>query len=479
MALEIHQKLSQDLRMTQELVMTPQLQQAIKLLQLTRMELLDRVQEELEENPLLEEVKEEEEPSAAAQETAREAEGAVDTPASEELPVIDWEQYFSHYDTPPPSDRPIEIEEERPSLESVLAPEISLQDHLLWQLRMSDIGEEGQKIGALVIGNVDDDGYLRATAEEIAQAAETTPEAVEAVLLEIQRFDPTGVASRDLRECLLRQAEEAEAPEPVLRVIDKGLKQLETKNYKQLARELGLEFEEVVEAARAVASFDPRPGRLFSSSRVDYIVPDVFVTREGDGYAVHLNDEGIPRLRVSPYYRAILQSTTVEGKAAKGYIQERMQAALWLIRSIQQRQQTLLKVAQSLVHFQRDFLDHGVTRLKPLILKDVARDIEMHESTVSRVTTGKYIHTPQGTFELKYFFSSAIQRDVGEDMAATAAKARIREVVAHENPKKPLSDQQIAGILGRDFSMRIARRTVTKYRESMGILSSSSRRSYF
>lgn len=480
MALEIRQSINQELRLTQELVMTPQLQQAIKLLQLSRLELVDRVQEELDANPLLEEVKEEEPAAAEAESQNQEAPTAEEPVADKpDEPEIDWEQYLAYYDVGGMPDAPVESDEDRPSYENFLSPETTLQDHLLWQLRLSHVTTEDKEVGALIIGNVDDDGYLRASVEEIAEMASAPPERVEAVLAEIQDFDPLGVASRDLRECLLKQAVEQDLGDAVIRVIEHGLKLLETKNYKKLAKDLDLTFEEALEAAREIASLEPRPGRNFAATRVDYVVPDVYVVKEGDDYVVRLNEDGVPKLRVSPYYQSLLQNDSPEGKEAKGYIQERMQAALWLIKSIHQRQQTLYKVARSIVRFQREFLDKGVTHLRPLILKDVAEDIEMHESTVSRVTTNKYMHSPQGTFELKFFFSSAIQRRNGEDLASRSVKARIREIVAKEDAGKPLSDLQIAEILSREFGLKIARRTVSKYRESLGILSSSARRRLF
>ncbi|MBI5014070.1 MAG: RNA polymerase factor sigma-54 [Deltaproteobacteria bacterium] len=487
MALEIRQHLNQELRLTQELVMTPQLQQAIKLLQLSRLELVDRIQEEMEANPLLDELKEDDAPSVEteieAEAVARgEAEPLV--PAATESPEVqppefDWEQYLAHYDLTPLSEGPIDRDDDRPSVESFLAPETTLHDHLLWQLRLSALEPQDQEIGVVVVGNVDDDGYLRATVEEVSEMAGAPVERVEAVLAVVQDFDPVGVASRDLRECLRRQAEEKGLGDIVRRVIEEGLRHLETKNYKRLCKELDITFEEAVDAAREISSLEPRPGRDFSTARIDYVVPDVYVSREGDEYVIRLNEEGLPRLRVSPYYQSLLQNDTPQGKEARGYIQERMQSALWLIKSIHQRQQTLYKVAQSIVTFQREFLDRGIGYLRPLILRDVAEDIGMHESTVSRVTTSKYMHTPQGTFELKFFFSSAIQRRDGEDLASRSVKARIRDIVSREEPTEPLSDLQIAEILVKEFGLKIARRTVSKYREAMGILSSSSRRRYF
>ncbi len=482
MALEIRQHVRQEMRLTQELVMTPQLQQAIKLLQLSRLELVDRVQQEIEENPLLEEVKEESANGEAESHTstADESSEPQEPPEPEKPPEreIDWEQYLAYYDVGSLPDAPVDSDDDRPSYENFLAPELTLQDHLLWQLRLSHLTPEDKEIGVHIVGNVDEDGYLRATVEEIAETVDVAVERVEAVLATVQEFDPLGVASRNLRECLLRQAEERDLTDAAVRIIEHGIKHLETKNYKKLAKDLGMEFNEVLEAAREIAELEPRPGRTFATTRVEYVVPDVFVVKEGDDYVVRLNEDGFPKLRVSRYYQSLLQDNSVDGKAAKGYIQERMQAALWLIKSIHQRQQTLYKVACSIVKFQREFLEGGITRLRPLILKDVAEDIGMHESTVSRVTTSKYLHSPQGTFELKFFFSSAIQSRDGDDLASRSVKARIREIVAREDGQEPLSDLKIAGILSKEFGLKIARRTVSKYRESLGILPSSARRQF-
>lgn len=465
--------------------MTPQLQMAIKLLQLTRLELVDRVQEEMEENPLLEEdndtpleASDMESGQPLQRETTLDAQPA-ESQQQMDVDGIDWEQYLNQYDTPPQSDRPLEIPEERASLEAILSPPTTLAEHLLWQLRMCPLDEKGQKIGEAIIGNIDERGYLVSDVPDIAAFLDVPEEEVLATLKVVQEFEPTGIASRNLVECLVRQAEEINAPKMVLDIIQHDLKLLETKNYKKIARDLGLTFEEVLEAAKIIANLEPTPGREFEDVRVDYVVPDVYVYSQGGKFVVKLNEEGVPRLKVSPYYKSLLQNESDDGKAAKGYIQERMQAALWLIKSIQQRQQTLLKVSESIVKFQEEFFEHGPTRLRPLILKDVALDIGMHESTVSRVTTGKYMLTPHGTYELKFFFSSAIQVKNGEDLASRSVKERMREIISREEAENPLSDIQIAEILTREFSMKIARRTVSKYREAMGILPSSGRRSYF
>lgn len=484
MAIEIRQNLTQDMRLTQELVMTPQLQMAIKLLQLTRLELVDRVREEIEANPLLEEETEAEkrenqavEPEHAFQ--TQQAEAPAEGQQQMDAGGIDWGEYLNQYETPQPSDRPLEVPEERSYLENIVAPDTSLSEYLMWQLRMSPVGPDEMFIGEAIIGNVDERGYLKATTVELAEFTGRSEEDIIKVLDLVQQFDPPGVASRNLVECLVRQAREKETPQAVIDIILHDLKLLETKNYKKIAKDLGLSYEEVMEAAKMIADLEPNPGREFEELKVDYILPDVYVFRQGGRLVVRLNEEGVPRLKVSPYYRSLLNDETDDGRAAKGYIQERMQAALWLIKSIQQRQQTLLKVSESIVRFQEEFFEHGPTRLRPLVLRDVAQDIGMHESTVSRVTTGKYMHTPQGIFELKYFFSSAIQVRNGEDLASRSVKERMRDIIGREDPKAPLSDIQIAEILTREFNMKIARRTVSKYREAMGVLPSSSRRAFF
>ncbi len=472
--MDFSQKLTQDIRLTQELVMTPQLQQAIKLLQLSRLELIDRVREELDENPLLEEVKDtepDESPSAPVDISSAQPQG--EAPQKD---VEEWEQYLAACDTRPVTDHIPDLSEEKTTFENYISPQTTLQEHLLWQLRMDSLLDEEYAVGEVIIGNIDDDGYLRLPLEEIALATDHPVDFVEDVLWVIQQMDPTGVGSRNLGECLLKQAAEKKAPPSVIKIIEEGMKHLETRNFAKMAKDLGMEIEEAIEGARFISGLEPKPGRAFSEARVDYVVPDVFVTREGGEYVVKLNGDGLPNLRISSYYRSILKNESDEGRAAKGYIQERIQAAMWLMKAIEQRQQTLLKVAKSIVKFQQGFFDNGVTDLRPLILRDVADDIEMHESTVSRVTTGKYMSTPNGTYELKFFFSSAISRHGGEDLASRSVKARIKEVVARERPDKPLSDQEIAKMLEKEFSLRIARRTVSKYREAMGILPSGSRR---
>jgi RNA polymerase sigma-54 factor len=327
-----------------------------------------------------------------------------------------------------------------------------------------------------MIGNLDEHGYLGISLEEVCQATGATAEETEPVLKQIQFFDPVGVAARDLKECLLVQLENLGLGDSLAaRIVRDHLHQLENKRYDRLARDLGVSVEDIVDAAHLIASLEPRPARGFEEEEIRTIIPDVSVEKITDEYVVFLNDEGIPRLRVSSLYRRLAGQEGEEEASARQYLQEKVRAATWLIKSIQQRQQTLYRVTQSIFKFQHDFLDLGVRHLKPMVLKDVAEDIGMHESTVSRATANKYVHTPQGLFELKYFFQSGLKSGNGEDVASESVKDKIRSIISTEDPKRPHSDQYIAGLLSQE-SIDIARRTVAKYREAMGILPSSKRR---
>jgi len=497
-------ELKQHLKMTQQLVMTPQLQQAIKLLQLSRMELVDLIRTEINENPLLEETGEEEEgraeaasPAEAKLETLepepKAAEKAEEVKGEEGANEIDWDQYLEHYQLQghtAPSNRNLS-DEELPGYEASLTRKGDLVDHLTWQLRLSKLAPEEETVAMLIIGNLDPDGYFKmppvdgepeeaATRDplvRVAFEAGVGVEFAEGVLKKVQALDPVGVAARDLRECLLLQARHRNADIPeVVAIIERHLRHLESKNYAAIAKDLKISVEEVVRAVKIISAFEPKPGRAHSSEEAQYITPDVYIHKVGDRYVTVLNDDGLSKLRISGMYRAALRNG--KAGAAKEYIQDKLRSAVWLIRSIHQRQRTIFKVTESIVKFQRDFLDKGIAHLKPLILRDVAEDIGMHESTVSRVTTNKYVHTPQGIYELKFFFNSAIARTGGDEIASEAVKNHIRQIVAGEEPKHPHSDQRIVEIL-RGQGIEIARRTVAKYREVLGILPSSKRKKYF
>jgi RNA polymerase sigma-54 factor len=347
---------------------------------------------------------------------------------------------------------------------------------LIWQLRLSKITEKEEAIGLYIIGNLNENGYLALPLEDICRVTEGTLEEAEALLKRIHFFDPVGVAARDLRECLLAQLENLGLGNSLAaRIVSDYIGHLESKRYEKLAKELGVTIDEIADAAHVIASLEPKPSRGFEQEEVRVVLPDVFVEKVGDEYVIYLNDDGVPRLRISSLYRRMVGQEGAAEEQARQYLQEKVRAATWLIKSIQQRQQTLYRVTQSIFKFQQEFLDHGKSHLKPMVLRDVAEDIRMHESTVSRATANKYVHTPQGLFELKYFFQSGLKTDNGEDVASESVKEKIRHIIAAEDARKPYSDQHIAALLSND-SIDIARRTVAKYREAMGILPSSRRR---
>lgn len=481
MALEMRQQM----KLTQQLVMTPQLQQAIKLLQLSRMELQELVSQELEENPVLEEnleddpqkevelveAQEIEPPPLAESEQFKEV-----TAGSETIREMDWDSYLDGYNYSS-GEQQYSDDEDRPSFENLLTRKGTLVDHLLWQLNLSRFNEEETRIGAEIIGNIDDDGYLRSTVEDLARSCENCEDNVASVLARIQDFDPPGVAARDLRECLLIQVHQLGLQGSVIDLILRShLRDLETRRYKQIARALNVSLQDILNAAKVISSLDPKPGHIFASEDIHYISPDIFVYKVGDDYVVVLNDEGLPSLRINPFYSESRVREMDSG--AEEYVSDKMRSAMWLIKSIHQRQRTILKAAKSIVKFQREFFEKGIEYLRPLVLRDVAEDIGMHESTISRVTTSKYMHTPQGIFEMKYFFNSAISVSGGDFIASESVKRKIKELIEAEDPRKPLSDQTLAEMLATG-NINIARRTVTKYREMLRIGSSSERKRLF
>jgi RNA polymerase sigma-54 factor len=480
MALE--QRLIQ--RLSQQLVMTPQLQQAIKLLQLSRMELVDEINQELQENPTLELTAADNDPEE--EEHGPREEKPVPEPAAAEVKVtekiseeFDWDNYLGEYSSSPSTTSMYEAPEDAPSYESYVSAKTTLAEHLVWQWSLTDLTEKEHAIGVQIIGNLNSDGYLKAELQEIAELEGVEVEQVERILAKVQELDPVGVASRDLRECLLLQLIHLELGDslPAMIVAD-HLHDLENKNYQKIAKVLKTSKEIVYAAEKIILSLEPRPGRQFNSDETQFISPDVYIHKVGGEYAIVLNEDGLPRLRVSNYYRELLSNSGAVNPQAKEYIQGKLRAATWLIRSINQRQRTIYRVTESIIKFQREFLDKGVEYLKPLVLRDVAEDVELHESTISRVTTNKYVHTPQGMFELKFFFDSPINRYHGEAMASESVKKRIKQIVSAEDPLRPLSDQRIVEML-QASDIDIARRTVAKYREMLGISSSSKRKKHY
>jgi RNA polymerase sigma-54 factor len=476
-------ELKQSLNLTQQLIMTPQLQQAIKLLQLSRLELVDTITEEMEENPVLEEqVSGETEEDSQTQDVKDGVEESTsDVP---EVTVVecarddvDWENYLSEYNTGW-AGSPYE-EREAPPFDNFISTKTSLNSHLMWQLNMSNLDSEQREIGVHIIGNLDEDGYLDIPLEEISTITGYPLEKVLEVLYFIQNFDPIGVAARDTKESLLIQVRFHNLGGTLVdRIITDHLKDLEVKRYDRIAKELSVPLEEILRAVFVIQGLEPKPGRAYSEEETIYITPDIYVFEMGDDYQIVLNEDGLPKLRISAYYKDILRNKNSLSENARTYIQEKLRSAAWLIKSIHQRQRTIYRVTESIVRFQRDFFDKGMTQLKPLVLRDVAEDIEMHESTVSRVTTNKYVFTPQGTFELKFFFNSSIKSVDGEAVASESVKEHIRNIIKTENKDKPCSDQEIVRILKRR-NINVARRTVAKYRESMAILPSRKRKNFY
>ena len=473
MALE----LKQSLKMSQQLVMTPQLQQAIKLLQLNHLELAELVGQEMVENPVLEEIVEERE-DLMAPATQNEVTETTSDPNAEgqREQEIDWEKYLDNYSSSPKTGSEVRRDgDDLPTYDQTLTRSETLTEHLMWQLHMAEADEVTRNAAVAVIGNLTDDGFLSGTIEELSLDAVLTPDDVEEGLLLVQTFDPLGVGARDLAESLLIQARVVYPEDRIVhRILKDHVSHLEKRDYKRIARGLGVSMQRVLEGVRSIAELEPRPGREFVTEEPRYITPDIYVIKSEGEYVIQLNEDGVPKLRVSNYYRQVLSGAK---KGDKEYIQEKLRSAQWLIRSIYQRQRTIYKVVDSIVKQQHAFFEEGIARLKPMILRDVAEDIGMHESTVSRVTTNKYVHTPHGTFELKFFFNSGIQRGDG-DVASEMVKQRIKAMISEENPRKPYSDQSIVKMLATE-DITIARRTVAKYRDMLGIGSSSQRKRLF
>jgi len=485
MALE--QKLS--LKLAQKLVMTPSLQQAIKLLQMTRMELDTLVTQELVENPVLEDVTEGQEEAAPEEPVEREAEPEKangEPEPGDSIENIDLDAYFGEYweSSGYPSMREVR---EAPPFENSLSHEPDLYDHLLWQLHMSGVDPRRRQICELIIGNLNPDGFLVATLEEIEELAAAddepcTREEVEEALGLVRTFDPPGVGCRDLRESLVLQldARGVAADHIARRVLEEHWELFLRRQFPAIAKKLGIELAELEPAVELIRTLETRPGREFGSERAQYIEPDVHVYKVGGEYLIQLNDDGLPRLRVSRAYRRMLQTMRHDSSQseAKQFIKDKIRSAVWLIKSLDQRQRTIYKVASSIIRQQRDFLDHGIERLKPMVLRDVAEDIGMHESTVSRVVSNKYIHTPRGVFPMKFFFHSGIDREYGDNISSLSVKRKIEQLIAAEDPKRPLSDSELMRILNRE-GIQIARRTVAKYRDELGVPSSTDRKQIF
>ena len=463
-------------KLVQKLILTPSLQQAIKLLPMSTLELADLLNQEMVENPLLEEVPTEDlQPAEQTQEKAQ-TEEKPQTEKGDVWDDADYDYFFGDYlDEGYRPRTPTEVKE-LPPIENTLSTAASLSDHLEWQLSLQTDDPLLKAIGEAIVGNLDDDGYLVASVDEIAAMGNWSVADVERALQHVQTFDPIGVAARDLQECLALQLRHLGLAGTITeKIVIDHLKLLQNHQVPEIARRLGVTVDELKEHIEVVRNLDPKPGSRYNPTQSQYVIPDVYVVKVEDHYEVFLNEEGLPQLRISPVYRRLLDKNSDNSDETRAYVKDKFRSALWLIKSVDQRQKTIHKVATSIVNFQKEFLDHGIEYLRPLVLRDVANDIGMHESTVSRVVNNKYMHTPQGVFEMKFFFHSGISSSYGESVSSVTIKQRIRKIIENEDPRKPLSDSKIVSILQKE-GLILARRTIAKYREELKIPTSNQRK---
>ncbi len=468
-------------KLAQKLILTPSLQQAIKLLPMSTLELADLLTQEVVENPLLEEIPTEDLQAADAQPaTEKEPEAPKPDQKNDTWDDADYEYFFGEYLDDSYRPRAPQEVRELPPIENTLSTSSSLTDHLEWQLSLQTNDDTVREIGEAIIGNLDDDGYLVASVDEIAGMGPWPVDQVEEVLRLIQSFDPVGVAARDLQECLTLQVRHLNLDgTPADVIVTEHLRLLQNHQIPELSRKLNLTLEELKHHIEIIQQLDPKPGSRYNPQPSQYVIPDVYVVKVEEEYVAVLNEDGLPQLRISPTYRRLLDKGATEpGDETRAYVKDKFRSALWLIKSVEQRQKTIHKVATSIINFQREFMDHGIEHLRPLVLRDVANDIGMHESTVSRVVTNKYMHTPQGVHEMKFFFHSGISSSYGESVSSVTIKNRIRKIIEAEDPKKPLSDSKIVSILQRE-GLILARRTIAKYREELKIPTSNQRKVLF
>jgi len=470
-----------ELKLSQKLVLTPQLQMAIKLLQMPQLELSQTISQELIENPFLEELAD---VTSSEELTPDEKDSFEEPPQDIDDTELSLEKlaYFS----------PDDYFEERssdgrdlgyftsgnvthPSYEYFLSTATDLFEHLIWQLRLSKESEEIRQVAELIIGNIDENGYLRMSEEEISDLSKTDLETAKKALELVQGFDPPGIAARDVRECLLLQLRSMNMQGTLAEsLVSNNLDLVAKRKYQQLSKEYSCPVEEILSAVKVIEGLDPKPARKFSSSSADYITPDVFIVKADGSYQIILNDEGLPKIKINNYYQRLLKQKDAVPKEERQFLEDKLRSAVWLLKSLDQRNKTIYRVTESILNFQKDFFDKGVNVLKPLNLKDIASELNLHESTISRVTSNKYLSCPRGIYSFKYFFSNAIPSDSGE-LSSTSVKEMIKKIISEEDQSNPLSDMRIVDIF-RNKNITIARRTIAKYRDELKIRSQSQRR---
>jgi RNA polymerase sigma-54 factor len=468
-----------DLRLSQRLALTPSLLQKIELLQLNKLELQEMLNQELIENPILEEVLEQEQPSETTLDDRTSEEPSPQDEARSEsgkdsFDEIDFRYFFDEYLDTGYRNREIE-DSDKPSFETFLTQAPSLEEHLNWQLGLSDVSLKIAEIAKQIIGNLNEDGYLIISLEEICQVAGCTIEEATEALEVVQSMDPLGVGARDLRECLSLQLQSVELRESLAyRIVQEYLPLLEVHKFKEIANRAGSSFEEVLQAVEIIKRLIPKPGQKYSNQKATYVQPEVTITKVDNEFVILLNDEGMPQLRLNTSYRELLKSSAVSGET-KAFLREKFRSAVDLLRSVNQRKQTIYKVCVCIVNRQRDFLENGPSHLHPMLIKDVANELGVHSSTISRVVTNKYVDTPQGVMELRKFFTMGVENPDGEGLSIVQVKLKIKKLLESENKSKPYSDNQIGQLLRRD-NIFITRRTVAKYREQMQIPGSRERK---
>jgi RNA polymerase sigma-54 factor len=465
-------------KVAHKLILTPALQQAIKLLPLSIVELSDMLNREIVENPMLEETPlEGDQASEADQSVEKTTEPAESVNQSvDSWDDSDYEYFFGDYlDDGSRPNIPREVKD-LPPIENIVSTATSLSDHLNWQVLSSTEDDTVRSIALAIIGNLDSDGYLGASVEELASMGDWSTGAVEEALKIVQDFDPAGVGARDLQECMLLQLRQLRLQDPLTeRIVAEHLDLLERHKEQELSKRLGLSVAEIKHHIHVIQQLDPKPGSRYNPRESQYVVPDIYIVKIDDEYKAVLNEEGVPQLRISAEYRHLLGRKDENNQDTRTYVKERFRSALWLIKSVEQRRKTIQKVANSIIQFQRDFLDYGISRLRPLVLREVANDISMHESTVSRVVNNKYMHTPQGVFEMRFLFQSGFNNSFGNSVSSAVIKQRIQQIIEKEDDRKPLSDSKLLTIF-QEEGLVLARRTIAKYREELRIPGSTQRK---